>query len=123
MIKELREKVLKIDFPVFGYTLNIVLTNCIDISRNKINNKVGVAKGDFKYCAGIHSHNDNDSEAFIFITSSSTSGTIAHESSHAIYRIFEFYGLDFDDENFAYHLGFVVDKITDFMSKNKKPNK
>lgn len=120
MIKELFEKTLKIDFPVFGYTLNVVLTNCIDISRNKINNKVGVPESRFDDCSGLHSYNKNDSEGFVFITASSPAGTIAHESSHAIYRMFTFYGVGFDDEAFAYHLGFVVDKVTAFMIKNKK---
>lgn len=64
MIKELSEKKLCIDFPVFGYKLNVVLTNSIDESRNKINHKVGVAKGDFNDCVGLHSQNEKDAEAF-----------------------------------------------------------
>ncbi len=119
MSDRLIEKKLKIAFPVFGYKLNVVITNSIDISRNKINSKVGVAKSNFEDCVGLHSHKETEPEAFIFITPFSTPGTIAHESSHAVYRMFEFYGLDFDDENFAYHLGFIVDKIH-CLIRNKK---
>lgn len=119
MIKYLIEKKFAINFDVFGYKLNVILTNSIDISRNKINNKVGVAKGDFNDCVGLHSCNEKDNEAFIFVTKNSSAGTISHEASHAVYRMFELYGLDFDDENFAYHLGFIVDKITEFLKRNK----
>lgn len=42
---------------------------------------------------------------------------IAHEAAHAIRALFTYTGVAFDDEAFAYHLGYLVGKIHDFIRR------
>jgi len=42
-------------------------------------------------------------------------GTIAHEASHAVEELFNFTGVSRDEENFAYHLDYLVGRIHKFL--------
>jgi len=46
-----------------------------------------------------------------------TESIVAHEASHAVRALFVSLGVRNDDETFAYHLGFVVDRIHKFLKR------
>ena len=48
---------------------------------------------------------------FIFLKSTASVGTIAHECYHAVCNMFKHIGTDMDEEMVAYHIGFLVDEI------------
>lgn len=52
-----------------------------------------------------------------------TPGTIAHEAWHAIYHMLkDFAGAEIEDETVAYHLGYLVDQISQFIHDEEKVN-
>lgn len=117
-----KEHHYSIDFPVFGYRVFIIYTSSVKESREKISHKVGVYDSSID-ADGLHSFNPKVPDSFIFFSPKSTIGTIAHEVSHAIWQMFNYYGMDFENEILAYHLGYMVDKILFFKNEiDKKKN-
>ena len=70
--------------------------------------------GDNEHCDAMTLHNDGP-VIFVFLKSSASVGTIAHESWHAVRHMLGTLGVDLDSETVAYHLGYLVDKIFRFM--------
>jgi hypothetical protein len=46
-------------------------------------------------------------------------GVVAHEAAHVIRRIFDVMGVKDDDEAFAYHLCYLVERIYKFLRRKK----
>ena len=112
------EEHFSIDFPVFDYRLFVVYTDDIKKSRLSLNHKVGAPNEEISSnIDGLHSYNNLDTDAFILFTPKSSIGTIAHEVSHAIWRMFVYYGAEFENELFAYHLGYTLDQILKFKNE------
>lgn len=111
-----------ISFDVFGYTLNIIYTDDIEQSRVRLNDKVDRLKSSLgNNIAALHSSHSEDSESYIFFTPKSSIGTIAHEVSHGLWNMFNYYGCELENETFAYHLSYTLDKCIDFKNLiNKK---
>jgi hypothetical protein len=64
--------------------------------------------------------------SYIFINPGSTYGTVAHEALHAVNQMMTKVGVKGDednDENIAYHLGFVVNHIVEFRKKQIRGNR
>lgn len=109
------EEHYSVDFPVFNYRLFVIYTDDLIKTRLSLSHKVGAPKTIISSTVdGLHSYNNEESDAFILFTPDSSVGTIAHEVSHAIWRMFRFYGAKFENELFAYHLGYTLDKILEF---------
>ena len=61
--------------------------------------------------------------SYVFLHPHANVNTIAHESWHVICRMLDYMGCERDDENEAYHLGYLVGKIYDFVNGRKLGNK
>lgn len=110
------EKEFNISFPVFSdYIIKIIFTKDIPTSRDKRADILGaLEKPMSKYVDGLHSYNDCHPNGIIFLSRKATQGTIAHECSHAIWRMFNWVGAQIENETFAYHLGYLVDELNKF---------
>lgn len=117
----LKEAIDKIEFPVFNYTIYICYTTDIEASRLRRNDILGTLNQPLsKYVDGLYSYDKNDPfNSFIFINPSSSVGVISHEYFHALWRMFEEMGANLENETFAYHLSYGLDKILEFLKKAK----
>jgi hypothetical protein len=57
--------------------------------------------------------------SMIFLPYNVSVDTIAHESWHVVHQIMNHVGVELDSETVAYHLGYLVGKIFEFV-RNKK---
>lgn len=111
----------KINFDIFGYTLNVIYTDNIEESRANLSHKIGrISPSLNKYTDGLFSYHADEPESYIFFVPKSSIGTIGHEASHALWEMFRYYGCELEDETFAYHLGYVIDKCIYFKNKIDK---
>lgn len=104
------EQSRKVFFNVFRYNIFIVYTD--DIARSREDRKHILGKGDSlgQMVDGLHSYHKEEFDGYVFITPETSIGTIAHECSHAIMRMFKFFGAKYAYEHFEYHLGYLVDE-------------
>ena len=117
------EKTKKIYFPVYDYTVQIVVgddpiksaekrhINCDEISGGAGKCVLAITacpKKDHPVCA-------------MFLRRTISAGGIAHECWHSINKMCTWTGMTLDDENVGYHLGYLVQHVYDFItSLNKK---
>lgn len=104
------EHIFELNFPVFGYTVEICVTENIKESRISRNYWLGPPTVDLEGVEGLHSYAES-SKSIIFITPKSSVGCIAHEYFHALWRMFEYVGAQHDNETFAYHLSYGLNEI------------
>lgn len=116
MTKKPREHHYSLDFEVFGYRIYIIYTKDIKESRSFINHKLGPCDIE-KDLVGLHSYDNAVPVGYIFFAPESSIGTIVHEVSHALWQMFNYYGMDFENEILAYHFGYSVDRILEFKNK------
>lgn len=112
---KLKEKVRLVNFPVYSYRINIVISNDIIGSRSKRSKELGSeysASLDDKYVTGMHSYRDGEFESFIFMKLPLIPDTVAHECFHAVSRMFKSKG-EFTpgEEVMAYTLGYLVGEV------------
>lgn len=109
------EKEFKIEFPIFSYNFNIVHTTDIAKSRSKRDNILGSCTEALDhYVDGLHSYHDQEPDCHIFLTKDTSEGVVAHEVFHAIWRMFKYLGAKMENEVFAYHLSYTLDKINEW---------
>jgi hypothetical protein len=116
-------KSLLIEFAVFsGYAIRVEFAKDLGVAAKKIKDVADVA-GDVDSTAAAVTLSDGDMTSYIFIKPGSTYGTIAHEALHAVNYMMKKLGINGDennDENTAYHLGFVVNHIVAFRNKQTR---
>jgi hypothetical protein len=119
-------KALLREFAVFsGYAIRVEFAKDLGVAAKKIKDIADVA-GDVDSTAAAVTLSDGDMTSYIFIKPGSTYGTIAHEALHAVNYMMKKVGVNGDesnDENTAYHLGFVVNHIVEFRKKQTRGNR
>ena len=112
---------IKVRFPVFsGYTMFIIFSENLCASRMGRYGSAGAA-------------GDSDTGAFvalcsegchIFLKPYTSAGVVAHEAWHAVRALLVWAeARDFDNEVVAYHLGYLVNQITNFQNVVKSLSK
>ena len=107
----------RIEFPVFHYTVYVEIASDFKkaLRSHKRTKNVPSEPG----VRWISVHEAHEGFSFIFLKPDATTGEIAHESYHVVRRILEFIGADEESEVVAYHLEYMVDKITRFIRKRR----
>ncbi len=109
------EKETTIYLPIFNYHIDVVYTDNISESREARNHLIGAQDEVLhRYVDGLHSYNKQEPKGFIFFTEKSSVGVIAHEVFHAIWRMFKYIGAKHENEVFAYHLSWILDRVLEF---------
>lgn len=99
-----------VKFPVMEYGCHVVFT---DKYQDSIAAR-GLAAGRLHMSAACHIHRGGDSWIF-FKIGNAPMGVVAHEAYHALQHMFDVIGVkSLDEETFAYHLDYLVQKIADF---------
>ena len=115
------EKTKKIYFPVYDYTVLIVVCKDICVARNKRRVDIGSELENGDYVHALHSCNEKESGGYLFFYLDVNVGLIAHECHHCITRMFQWIEADPCHEIFAYHLEYLTQQVYDFItSLNKK---
>lgn len=118
-MKKPKETIASIDFQIFNYRLFLIHTTDVELSR-KGRKELGDCPTDLKWVDGLHTYVDGEPDGFIFFTKDSSVGTIAHELFHGIWRMFKYIGVKLENETFAYHLGWALDRALHFKQSIKK---
>jgi hypothetical protein len=113
------ERIGKVEFQVFDYLVQIVITNDIIRSRNSRSHMIGNDYTGTVHVGGLHSYNDSRKDSYLFVNPDADANTIAHECFHAVHRMFEYLGAEIEEEITAYYLGFLVGEVTKLV--NEKP--
>lgn len=112
------EKVTKITLPVYGWEVNIIYTNDISQSRTNRVQEIGALKKPVRItCDAMHEYSKLYFESWVFITEKCTIGTVVHEFWHVIEAIFRTLEIKMDNENVAYHLGYLTDKYYEWLNQ------
>lgn len=111
------EKRFKVEFTPFEYVFIIIYTDNLETSRNKDNDILGIFKGNLSCVDGMHCHNPDYPDSYIYITPTSSVGTISHEVFHGVWRMMEWIGAQLDNEIVAYNLGYGVDQVLKFKNR------
>lgn len=116
-----KPKILHIDFPVFShYHVHVEITKDIQEAVTKYPQTRSLEKEITTTSDAITAHVNHEHLSFIFLNPDISVGTIAHESWHVVQQILEEMGATLEPEIVAYHLGYLVDRIYDFMHGRKR---
>lgn len=117
----MKESFITIDFPVFcNYVVHVEIASDLHAAMQKYPTTRDVPLQDTQ---AIVVHKDNAAHSFMFLKPTADAGTIAHESYHIARRILRYMGCEPDNETIAYHLGYIVNKITKFMRKKRRSSR
>jgi len=118
----MKSRITHLEFPVFSkYTMHVEVTTDIQKSLAKYPETEYAMDGEENSNThAIAVHIANEPFTFIFLPYNVSVGTIAHEAWHAIRRMMEYMDVDLDNETVAYHLGYSVDKIFNFVRGKRK---
>lgn len=113
-----REKTKRLFFPVYDYYVEIIITDSVEDSRCKrdylIGHSLAMHGGQL---AGLHSFHPETPTSYIFLPLNAAPGTITHETFHCVLRMMTWIGSPVENENFAYHQGYIVNEINKFLDK------
>ncbi len=113
----MKSRKLNVKFPVFGdYTVYIEMTD--DMKKSLAKRKVTApAISEIDNNAHAMVIHDDNASSYVFLPMKPAVGTIAHEAWHVIKGMMEYAGVELDNETVAYHLGYLVNKISKFVRK------
>jgi hypothetical protein len=109
-----KDKFTHIEFPVFHYCIHVEFTSDLKKALQKYPQTKDIDLDEITDYA-LTVHDEHDGASFIFLPWDCSIGVIVHESWHAIRRMMSYINSDFDNEVIAYHLGYLVDEIIDFV--------
>jgi hypothetical protein len=102
-------------FP-YGWEINVIFTNNVDAYRSLVLKRTGLS-----LLASCINYTDQGKSILVFDEEANV-GTVAHEAYHAVLGMFKSCGLRItDQENVAYNLEFIVNRISVLASSKKKP--
>lgn len=106
-----------VEFPVFSnYVVHVEFTSDIKKTMLKYLGTKAVEVEDGTDGLAVHMPGNM---SFIFLKHDCDAGDIAHESWHVIKRMMEYFGVQIGNETVAYHIGYLVNKITKFKRSGK----
>lgn len=121
-LPEFREKI--VTFPIFSnYTMVIVVTEEKSLmpTVSYISDRDFNREPDLSPTCDACTMRARHGHTYIMFTKDATLGTIAHEAWHAIYHMLkDFAGAELEDETVAYHLGYLVDQISQFIHEDEE---
>jgi hypothetical protein len=125
LLKPQNHRETKVVFNVLSkYTVYIVFTHDIPASANylSIRDKFNSLNDDrMTHCFGCHLNPYERGDAYLLFTPEITVGGIAHECWHAVHAMFDWAGMELENETVAYHLGYLVNAVINFHAKAVSP--
>jgi hypothetical protein len=103
-----------VDFAVWRYIVYVVFTSDLQAAADELD------LGDHGLNENTEAaavHLEDASATYLLLNPNADSGTVAHESWHAIRRMLTYCGAEIENETVAYHLGFLVGAVAKFQKK------
>jgi hypothetical protein len=107
-----------IALAAWHYDVNVILTTDIEKSRQKINEKIddiGISETTNGMCVSRR----DLSVSWLLLGFDATAEVVAHECWHAIWELSQWAGAELENETVAYHLGYLVQRTTDFLKRER----
>jgi hypothetical protein len=99
-------------FPIYySCTVHVIQSRDVVATGRRLGADLSNAR------AAFVSYPDQPKTGWIVLGPDVDEGTIAHEASHAIRALFACVGARTDNENFAYHLDYLVGRIHRFIKR------
>jgi ribosomal protein L13 len=104
----------KIKFPVYGYEVIVIQARDVEVTGKRL-------KVDFSNTeAGFVTDPAQPMKVWLIFGQEPDNATIGHEASHAVRAMLLSVGAKpDDDEAFAYHLGYVIERLHKFLRRKK----
>lgn len=100
-----------VTFSVFRYTVSVIYARNIVLTGKRLKEDLTNAAGAFV------TKDDRPGRGWLVLCPDSDEGVIAHEAAHCIRHMLTNAGATLDDETFAYHLQFLVERIHAFLKR------
>ena len=108
------ERSMHVKFPVFcDYDVEVVIADDAKKARTRRNKTYGVYGKNF---SALHSYTGFGNSCIVLPRKDTTLVTVAHECYHAVEAIMFWAGVE-DSECFAYHIGYLTDKVYKFVRR------
>ena len=117
-----RERSMTIKLPAWEYDVHVILSDDVSASHDRIIKKLGGnarGAGADGWCIG----NRDACECWLVFGFDPSNSTVAHECWHAIHRMFRYAGAELENEAVAYHLGYLVRRVTRLLIKCAREKK
>lgn len=102
-------------FPVFGYEIKVVSSNDIMKAMQKFKHTKNIDVEEHDSSAALSVHVSKEPLTYIFVPHRITLEMMVHEAFHAVRRMLKYHSINTDDnEIVAYHLGYLVQQISDW---------
>lgn len=118
----MRERHTTIKFDAFGqYSVIVIIASDLGkaIESRLEDLKESTVPEDIEECKAITYHRGGEKESIIFLRRHCTVADIVHECWHVIYRLFDYFGAELEDECVAYHLDYLVQQTFNFVKKSR----
>lgn len=111
-----KDRVKSWHFPVFNnYEIKVVSSNDVKRAVKKFEHTRSVSDEDVEDTLALHFWVKDEDISYVFIPHKVKISAVVHECYHAIRRMLNVFGVDVDDnEIVAYHLGYLVQQISDW---------
>lgn len=107
----------RIRFPVFrGFEVRVILSRDLVATGRRLKEEDDLSHAD---AALVVSKKDPMTCWLLLGPDGRDADTISHEASHAVKQLFKSTGVKMDEEAFAYHLGYLVGKVHNFINQGK----
>ena len=115
-LKNKKDRVKSWHFPVFhNYEIKVVSSSNIKKAVKKFEHTKNISAEDLEDSHALHFWVKDEDMSYIFLPHKTTISATVHEAYHAIRRMLNVFGVDVDDnEIVAYHLGYMVQEISDW---------
>ena len=111
------ERSIMVTFPVLNnYNIEVVIAKDTKKARHDRDGEFGVFEGVFH---ALHSFNKEGNALLVFPQGVEVN-TIAHECFHAVVAMMDWIGNDTNNECAAYHIGYLTQKVYDFVRSRSK---
>lgn len=107
----------RLEVPVFNWAFDIVVAEDVVAYAKSIGWEGGERE---KTAAALTLYFNDDLLTTVIVEPDSSAGVVAHEAWHGIRQMLLYVGASLDNEVVAYHLAYLVDEITDFMTASRK---
>jgi hypothetical protein len=114
----MRNRIERIEFPVFSnFIVHAEVTEDIEKTMKKYPKIAEMSSVAADPLMDALTAYDGEKICYVFFHSDADVGTISHEAVHAVENMFECFNVDFKGETPAYHIGYIVKRIFNFMRK------
>lgn len=104
-----------ITFPVFPHhKLTVIHAKSVKETGKRLGADLSECKAAFVWDM------EDSYKSWMVLGVDADENTIAHESCHAIRHMLKESGVRIDNEVFAYHLGYLVEKVHKFLDRGKR---